>query len=164
MCVPKYSTSAVCISCGGQIKMASTRLCSKRPIWRCSKYCKMVGCDDREAEYQIMNKEVIQDIEASASKKQKANKEKREREETPDTHKISEVGNYLNSCTNVTNVTSGKKMQPCSQNLRALWKLQFKSRSRNLSKLTWICSSDCIRPVTNSTTTAQTVCGFWLLV
>jgi hypothetical protein len=45
-----------------------------------------------------MNKEVIQDIEASVNIEPKAEKGKRTGHETADTYKISEVRNDLNSC------------------------------------------------------------------
>lgn len=68
----------------------------------------------KKAEYQIMNKEVIQDSEASVNREPKAEKGKGTGDETADTYKISEVRNDLNIGANVNNVTSDKKMQPCT--------------------------------------------------
>jgi len=57
--------------------------------------------NEEKAEYQIMNKEVIQDIEVSVNTEPKAKKGKGTGDERADTYKIYEVRNYLNSCANV---------------------------------------------------------------
>lgn len=69
--------------------------------------------NEKNSEYQIINKEVIQDIEASVNTEPKAEKGKGTGDETADTCNISEVKDDLNSCANVNTVTLDKKMQPC---------------------------------------------------
>jgi len=69
--------------------------------------------NEKNSEYQIINKEVIQDIEASVNTEPKAEKGKGTGDETADTYNISEMRDDLNSCANVNTVTD-KKMHPCS--------------------------------------------------
>jgi hypothetical protein len=70
--------------------------------------------NEKTSEYQIINKEVIQDIKTSVNTEPKAEKGKGTRDETTDTYNISEVRDDLNSCANVNTVTLNKKMQSCS--------------------------------------------------
>jgi len=73
------------ISCNGQIKMTSTRIRS----WQGDMVVQRVLQNDwtrmsKKAEYQIMNKEVIQDTEASVNTEPKAEKGNGRRDERAD--------------------------------------------------------------------------------